>query len=295
MTRRGFAACLAGAATAAPAPAIRLHASNYGLQTLPVEDALAVIRRLGYDGMELCAMPDWPSEPARLSDSARRALRAAAFPIPTIIDSFNLLAPEAEHEATLGRIRADAQLAHDVAPGRPPLLQTVLGGRPGQWPEVRSRMAFRLADWARAAHEARITLAVKAHASQAIDTPERLLALLDDVGHPALTAIYDYGHFQLRGLTLAATMDALLPRASFLTVKDSRVSDGKVEFLLPGQGSIDYVEYFSLVKRRGWGGWVLVEVSRQLQTQPGYDGARAAALAYAHLAPILRGLGLRRA
>jgi inosose dehydratase len=291
MTRRDFAACLAAAA--APPPAIRLHASNYGMQTLPVEQALAVIRRTGYDGMELCAMPEWPSEPARLSDSARRALRATGFPIPTLIDSFNLLVPEAEHDATLGRIRADAQLAHDVSPGRPPLLQTVLGGRPGQWPEVRARMAARLADWARAAEEARIALAVKAHANQAIDTPDKLLALLDDVRHPALAAIYDYGHFQLRGLALEATMDALLPRAAFLTVKDARVSDGKVEFLLPGQGSIDYREYFGLVKRKGWRGWVLIEVSRQLQTQPGYDGARAAAMAYAHLAPILRSLGLR--
>jgi sugar phosphate isomerase/epimerase len=295
MTRRDFAACLAGVAAAASPPAIRLHASNYGMQTLPAADALAVIRDVGYDGMELCAMPDWPSAPARLFDSARRALRASGFPFPTIIDAFHLLAPEAEHAAALGRIHADAQLAHDISPERPPLLQTVLGGRPGQWPEVRARMAARLAEWARAAHEARITLAVKAHANQAVDTPDKLLALLDDVRHPALAPIYDYSHFQLRGLAMAATMEALLPRAAFLTVKDSRVSGGKAEFLLPGQGSIDYLEYFRLVKQKGWRGWVLVEVSRQLQTQPGYDGARAAAMAYAHLAPILRDLGLRGA
>lgn len=289
MTRRTM---LMGLAAAGRGP-IRLHIGNYGMQSTPVDEALAVIRRIGYDGAELCCMKDWPSEPSRLDSAARRRIVATKFPIPTLIENFNLLASEEQHRESLDRIRAAAALAHDIAPANPPLLQTVLGGRPGDWPSLRDVMTKRLGEWAHIAGENKIRLAVKAHAMNAIDTPAKLLELIDRVAHPALTAIYDYGHFQLGGLSMEQTMDELLPRSAFITVKDSKMVDGKPRFLLPGDGSIDYTRYFAKVKQLGWKGWVLVEVTRQLQTAPGYDGVVAAERSYAHLAPILRAAALR--
>jgi inosose dehydratase len=116
---------------------IRLHVGNYGMQTLSVDTALAEIRRIGYDGAELCLMAGWPSEPAQLDAAARRRIRASGFPIPTMIENFNTLVPESDHARTLNRIRAAATLAHDIAPKRPPILQTVLGGRPAEWEQVK--------------------------------------------------------------------------------------------------------------------------------------------------------------
>lgn len=278
---------------AAGRSSIKLQIGNYGMQSMSVDAALAAIRRIGYDGAELCAMPDWPSDPSRLDAGDRRRIRESGFPIPTIIEAFNLFATDEQHRKTLDRIRSAAALAHDIDPKNPPMLQTVLGGRPGEWPAMREKMASRLADWAKAAGEAKVKLAVKAHAMNAIDTPGKLIALLDQVNHPALTAIYDYGHFQLRDLSIEQTMDELLPRSAFITVKDSKVVDGKPRFLLPGEGSIDYSRYFAKVKQMGWRGWVLVEVTRQLQTMPGYDGVVAAERSYAHLAPVLKAAGLR--
>lgn len=263
------------------------------MQSMSVDRALASIREIGYDGAELCCMPDWPSEPKKLDAAARRRIRESGIPIPSLIEAFNLLAPDAALAATPDRIRAAAALAHDIAPDHPPLLQTVLGGRPGEFDKVRDTMATRLGEWARVAAESVIRLAVKAHAMNACDTPERLLWLLDKVNHPALAAIYDYGHFQVAGLSIEETMDALLPRSTFITVKDSRLVNGKPQFLLPGDGSIDYSRYFAKVKQMGWKGWVLVEVTRQLQTLPGYDPIDAAKRSYAHLAPIVKSLGLR--
>jgi sugar phosphate isomerase/epimerase len=154
-------------------------------------------------------------------------------------------------------------------------------------------MAARLADWARVAAENRLRLAVKSHVGSASDTPEKLIWLLDQVRNPALSGIYDYGHFQLMGLGLRATLDTLLPRSSFLTVKDGRMVDGKPQFLLPGEGTIDYGDYFSALREKRYRGWMLVEISRQLQTQPGYDALAAARESYGNLAPLLRAAGLR--
>ena len=274
-------------------PAIRLQIGNYGMQSMSVDRALATIRETGYDGAELCCIAGWPSEPAKLDATARRRIRECGLPVASLLDSYNLMAPDAVLRSTPDRIRAAAGLAHDIAPAHPPLLQTVLGGKQGEFEKIRDVMANRLREWASIAGQGGIRLAVKAHASSACDTAEKLIWLLDKVNHPALTGIYDYGHFQLAGLGIEETMDALLPRSAFITVKDSKLVDGKPQYLLPGDGSVDYSRYFGKVKQMKWNGWVLVEVSRQLQTQPGYDALEAARHSYANLAPVLKRVALR--
>lgn len=228
-----------------------------------------------------------------MSAADRRQIRGTGFPIPTMIESFNTMASDDVHRATLDRIRAAAVLAHDLNAGEPPILQTVLGGKAGDWLKIRDTMAARLADWGRVAAENKIQLAVKAHAMNAVDTPERLLSLLAQVNNPAVVAIYDYGHFQLRDLTIEESMDQMISRTRFITVKDSKLVDGKPVFLLPGQGTIDYSRYFRKVKACGWKGWVLVEVSSQVFKAAGYDPIRAAEKSYSHLAPILSAAILR--
>jgi sugar phosphate isomerase/epimerase len=280
--RRGFLPLLMGPLVAAKNSAVKLYVGNYGMQTLEVDRALASIREIGYDGAELCLMAGWPSEPAKLDAAARRRIRQQPLPIPSMIENFNTLVPDAEHAKMLDRIRAAAALAHDVSPKRPPLLQTVLGGRPPEWEQVKAKMASRLAEWARVAQENRIQLAVKSH-----------IGLLDQVKSPALSGIYDYGHFELLDIDLEASLQTLLPRSSFITVKDGRLVDGKAQFLLPGDGTIDYAKYCSLLKAKRYRGWMLVEISRQLQTVAGYDPIGAARKSYANLAPRLRAAGLR--
>ena len=277
----------------AAASAIRLEIGNYGMQTLSVDRALALIRETGYDGAELCCLPGWPSEPKRLDAAARRRIRESGFPISTLLEAFDLFAPADALRAVSDRIRAAGELAHDLDSSHPPVLQTVLGGRSGDWEKVKDVMVSRLAECARTAAENRIRLAVKAHAMQAVDTPAKLLWLLDKVNHPAVTAIYDYAHFQLAGLGIEESMDALLLRSAFLTLKDSRLENGKPKYLLPGDGDVDYTRYFSKVKQMQWQGWALVEVSRQLQTQSGYDPAEAARRSYSFLAPLLEKARLR--
>jgi sugar phosphate isomerase/epimerase len=71
--------------------------------------------------------------------------------------------------------------------------------------------------------------------------------------------------------------------------------DGNVQFLLPGDGTVDYKQYFAILAARRYKGWMLVEISRQLQTKPGYDPVEAARRSYRNLAGLLEQAGLRKA
>ena len=301
VNRRQFLPWAAMPLWAAPRGPVQLSIGNYGMRMWGVDQALSTIREIGYDGAELCLMAGWPSEPAKLDAAARRRIRQQPLPIPSMIENFNLLVSGEAHARTLDRIRTAAALAHDIAPNiapntapkRPPLLQSVLGGKPSEWEQVKHKMATRLADWARVAHENQLRLAVKSHIGSASDTPEKLIWLLDQVNHPALTAIYDYSHFQLLPLALPVSLETLLPRSSLITVKDARMTGGQPRFLLPGDGTIDYAQYFALLKVKHYRGWMLVEISRQLQVLPGYDALAAARKSYQNLAPGMLVAGLR--
>ncbi|MBL8176033.1 MAG: sugar phosphate isomerase/epimerase [Bryobacterales bacterium] len=290
MTRRSLLALLAAPP---PTPRIRLSIGTYGMQELETDRALALIQNTGYDGAELCLMPGWPTEPSKLDAAARRRIRSTRFPIPSLLENFSLFADDAAHHATLDRIRRAAALAHDIAPDSPPILQTVLGGKPEQWNSHNKLMAARLLDWARVAGENNLRLAVKAHFASACNDPGKLLHLIGQVSHPALNGLYDYSHFQLMNIDLYESLLQLLPHSLFLTVKDGRLSGGNPQFLLPGDGAIDYDLYFRTLRQRNYSGWMLVEISRQLQAQAGYDPERAARQSYRFLSAGLRRAGLR--
>lgn len=294
MTRREWLCVATAPAAFAKAPKVRLSLGNYGMQGMLVDAALATIQRIGYDGAELCLMAGWPSEPAKLDAGARRRIREQPLPIPSLLENLNLLVSDADHQEMLDRIRAAAAVAHDVAAKDPPLLQTVLGGKPPDWESVKEQMVSRLTEWATVAEASSIRLAVKAHVGSACHTPEKLIWLLDRVHHPFVRGIYDYSHFQLLGLDLEKSLTALLPKCAFVTVKDSRSADGRPQFLLPGDGTMDYARYFSLLASLRYEGWMLVEVSRQLQVAPGYDANFAAERSYRFLAPRLRDSKLRQ-
>lgn len=172
------------------------------MQTLEVDHALAPISDIGYDGAELCLMPGWPSQPLRLDAAARHRIRESAFAIPSVIEAFNPMAPDADLQTVPLRIHAAAELAHDIAPEHPPCCRPSSAARPAIGEKDRDLMATRLAVWAKTAGESGIQLAVKAHAGSARNTPDKLIWLLDRVNNPALIAIYDYGHFQLANLAI---------------------------------------------------------------------------------------------
>lgn len=301
-SRRNFfraAAAIAGwtlicskRASAAAAPQTTgLGFSLYGMKTIPIGAALKALMEIGYDCTELPVMPDWPAESAKLTAEGRRAIKAQldqrGIKLSAIMENLPTVGDDAQHRANLERLRRAAEVARDLAPGgeKPaPLIETILGGKAGEFEIVKGRLVDCLGDWAKVAADAQVVVAVKAHIGNATQRPEQLLWLLDQVASPWLKAAYDYSHFQLQELALADTMDAVIPRSVFIHVKDTEHAQVKRGFLLPGEGTIDYVQMFKRLAASEYRGDVVVEVSGQLSNKPGYDPLAAASKCYNHLA-----------
>lgn len=282
-----------------PLATFGLGFSLYGMKSLSLDDALTTCAEIGYDSVELCLLDGYPTATALLSETDRAKLRetlaAKKLRVSGLMENFSLLVDDAKQQQQVERLKAAGKLAHDLAPDAPPPVETVLGGKPAEWDQVKDRMAESLRVWAAAAAEAKVVVAIKAHIMSAVQNPERLVWLQRAVPSPWIKLAYDFSHFQLQGLALDESLTAILPEARFIHVKDGRMSaDQKVEFLLPGEGTIDYGAYFQKLQSLGYRGDVVVEVSGMIFKQSGYDPRVAAQKSFAALAAGMEKAGLRR-
>ena len=281
-------ATLTRTASAADTP-LRLGFSLYGMKTLPTADALKTCASIGYDCVEFALMPGYATEPKRLPGEARRDLRKQLgdlkLTLPALMENLREPTDAAGEKANLERLAAAMELGHALSPESPPVIETILGGKPAEWNTVKDRLVERMGAWARAAEKGKTVIAIKPHVSNALHTPEDALWLIGQVKSPWLKLTYDHSHYALEGRKLADTAKALLPESVFVHIKDEKGMPGKFEFLLPGTGTTNYREYAKLLRAANYRGGVVVEVSGQIFNKPGYDPIAAAKLCYEKLKP----------
>ena len=282
---------------AKPDAPIGIGFSLYGMRSLPLADALTACRTIGYDSVELPVMADWPADSAQFGVDAQRVFREqleeTGLRLSGLMENLVLLAPADGHAANLARITAAGRIARSLSPERPPVVETILGGKPEQWNDVRSAMVSRLKEWGRAADDAGATIAIKPHVAGAVHTPEDAVWLCEETAHPRIKAAFDFSHYQLRGRQLGECLDRLLDKTVFIHVKDARGTQDKFQFLLPGEGTIDYVDYFRRLATGRYQGDVVVEVSGQIHSNKDYDPLVAAKRSHAALAAAARQAGVR--
>ncbi len=303
MKRRGFLASSAAACISAAAAKVcdsgqlakgrsRLGFSLYGMRALPIPQALELCASIGYRSVEIPAMADWPGAPERLSDEStsivRKRLDELELRLSAIMENLTLVANEDVHRANLGRIGRACELSRKLSPNEPAIVETVMGGAPKQWEPTRNAMVERLGQWAEAAKNSGGILAIKAHVSGSAHLPEHVRWLLDQVNQPNLKAVFDYSHFQLRGVDMKAAWKLLESSVVFVHIKDSVGDLDKFRFVLPGQGTIQYPELFRLIGDSATATDIVVEVSGQIHSQPSYDPEAAARLSYANIRSLFQ-------
>lgn len=300
-TRREWL-CGVGAALAAGAVPARerctLSIGTYSLKGLALEEAVRVVAEVGYDGVEIAALPGFDGEPGRMPPErrkdVRRRIEGAGLKLTALMEQLTPAADDAEHKKGLDRLRRVFALAAELGMAAP-LVQTVLGG--GRWDEKKGLYRDRLAGWVELADRAGGVLAIKPHRGGALSRPEEAVWLIRQLGDsPHLRMVYDYSHYAFRDMPLEATVREALPYTAHVAVKDA-VRDGeRVVFALAGEGgTVDYVALLRLLDAGGYRGDVCCEVSSQISGKPGYDPVAAARVCYRNMARAFEAANVPRA
>ena len=260
--------------------------SLYGMKSLPVLEALDECARIGYNNIEICVMKDFSTALAEFDRGTQLAVRDRArkhhMEISSLLIQGDLFHEEDHQKSIIEEIKQAGEISHVLNEKSPPLLESVMGGKTEEWDNGKHMMVDRLTAWADAAQSAGVRLAVKAHFGHAVHSPDRLLWLYRRVNHPALALTYDFSHYKAEGLDMEQTMREVIPYASFIHVKDVTLWP-PVRFLFPGEGTINWVRYFSLIRELQYSGPILVEVSAHIHRLPTYEPLPAAESCYSAL------------
>jgi sugar phosphate isomerase/epimerase len=307
--RRDFLRQIAWTAAAFPALAARstgtigLAMGNHGFKAFSAEEAIKIIAGIGYDGVEFCMLPDYATEPAKASPETRRAIRSLLndyqLALPTLFERIPILGDANEHRAHLERIRRDAQFGHDVnagVGGVKPVIESHLSGDSKDWEAKKHLIVERLREWAEVAGGMQTVFAIKGHNLNLADSSDKILWLTQQVNSPWLRVEFDYSHYQAGGEALGAALDRLLPYTVVVTLQDTKLYTNKPGFerLLPGDGTVDYMDYYRRLLKFGYTGFTICWVGEAFLTKPNYDAIAAAKHCYANIAPVMEKAGVPR-
>ena len=277
---------------------MKIGYSTWGMPKLPIDDALEQLKRIGYDGVEVAVLPGWTTELYTLDGAERSRIRSLFdrydFDMPAVAGHCSVLARDPdEHAKNWARLTGAIDLCADWAgPSGPPVLETVLGGGQDEWEAVEERAVERLAALAAYGAERGVTIAIEPHVGCALDTPEKSLRLLDRIDSPHFKINFDISHFDVLGIPTAESVAALVPHAVHTHVKDQRGRYPDHEFLIPGEGPFDYVDYMREMDKAGYDGYITGEVSMMVHRRPDYDPVAAAELTYKTLAEAFDKAGI---
>ncbi|MCA9073110.1 MAG: sugar phosphate isomerase/epimerase [Planctomycetaceae bacterium] len=272
--------------------------STYGMKSLPTEKALTVLSEIGFDAVELAVRTGWDADSAKLGKKRRQAIRKQLQDLPLRLTSLmeHVFPTDDRNQAeALKRLKLAAELAHELSPENPPLIQTVLGG--GDFEKIKNPMLDRLAEWVKVADATQTTIAIKPHRGGGVSKPSEAVWLIEQLDKPPrLRMVYDYSHYAFRGLPLTETIQTALPYTAHIAVKDAVQEKGRVRFDLPGQaGTIDFPELIRQFDAGGYQGDFNCEVSGHVSGQPGYDSITAAKTCYTNMSAAFQKSGVSRA
>jgi inosose dehydratase len=267
---------------------------------VPIDQAVAHIAGLGYDGIEITVRPGWTTDLPVLDRAERRRilglLAHRELTLTAIAGHASLLEPEpAVLAENADRLKATIDLALDWVQGdAPPYVLTLSGGRTADWEAQHMLFAERLAEIVAYAAQRGVVLAMEPHVDGLVDTPDKMIAILKLVDSPHLRVNFDISHFDIWGIPTADSVAALLPYTVHTHVKDQRGRYPDYQFLIPGEGDFDYVDYLKTMQAHGYGGFINAEVSLMVQRRPDYDPMAAAKLSYQTLARAFEQAGIAR-
>jgi sugar phosphate isomerase/epimerase len=280
--------------------AMSLSYSTWGMPEVPIATAVAHCAGLGFDGLELTVCPGWSTEGTAVTTEQRREIRQLykdhGLALGGLCANTPMLEDDpAEHAANIARFRVYLDLAAELqGDGERLGVSTTSGGAFEDWERVKQRLVQQFGELAEYAEQAGVIVSMEPHVATALSQPEQVLWLLEQIDSPAIGIHFDISHFNVQGLDMDEVVAKLAPHSVHTHVKDERGVVPDFEFLIPGEGEMDYPRYLRAMDRAGYDGHIVVEVSKMVQARPDYDPLAAATQSYNVLAAAFTEAGIDR-
>jgi sugar phosphate isomerase/epimerase len=279
---------------------MHLSYSTWGMPLVPIETAVAHCAGLGFDGLELTVIPGWSTDAAGLDAAERKRIRLLyddhKIELCGMSGNTPLLAADAgEHAANMARLRGYLDLAAELQhPGETLIVTTTSGGGADDWESDKGALVERFGELAEYARQTGVMIGAEPHVGTALRRPEDVLWLVDQVNSPGLTIHFDISHFNVQGMDMETVVAQLAPHSLHTHVKDERGIAPDHEFLIPGEGEMDYPSYLRAMAKTGYDGHIVVEISIMVQRRPNYDALAAATQSYQVLSRAFEEAGIDR-
>ena len=265
---------------------MQLGYSTWGMPTVPIDVSIPHLAFLGFDGIELTVIQRFTTELSTLDSAERKRIAALLeehnLALPAIAAHSNLMDADVEsHKRNMRRLKGGVDLAIDLAQGdNIAAVNTTTGGKPGEWDTKKDFLCERVGELVDYAAAKGVIIAMEPHIGAIIDTPAKVLELLEIIDSPYLKVNFDISHFDIVGMSTEETVSALAAVSVHTHVKDQRGISPDFEFLIPGEGQFDYVDYLKAMQQHGYDGFITAEVSFMVQARKDYDPLAAADLTY---------------
>lgn len=257
--------------------------STYGMPKMGTIPALQMLGAIGYDSVEIVVRDGWDADSAKLSKSRISSLKSE-------LEGQNLrLTSLMEHvfpssgknqETAIRRMKLATQVANELRPDDPPVVQTVLGS--GSFEAMKTELVDRLGKWAEIGETNQVTICIKPHRGGVVSEPKQAVWLLEQLRFPTrLRLVYDYSHYAFRGIGIEESLKVAGASIAHVAVKDATQAAGKVAFKLPGEtGDIDFIRILRGLKEQNYTGDINCEVSGMVSGKAGYNPESAANFCY---------------
>ncbi|MFN8514033.1 MAG: sugar phosphate isomerase/epimerase [Chloroflexia bacterium] len=270
------------------------------MQKTPIDVAVAHCAKLGFDGLEMTVIPRWPTDAADMDADERKRIRklyddhhialcGLSGNTPLLVG--DLARTRQNMEIFKGYLELAAELQK---PGERLSVSTTSAGQPEDWEAEKDHLVEWFGELAARAEELGVIVGVEPHVNQALCRPDQSAWIVEQVNSPGLRLHFDISHFNVQGDPMERVIDQLARYAAHTHVKDERGIAPDHQFLIPGEGDMDYVNYLKWMDRAGYSGYIAVEISLMVQARPDYDALAAATQSYAVVSKAFEEAGIAR-
>lgn len=279
---------------------MKLGYCTWGMPTVPIDTIVRAVAEAGYDSIEPTVTPGYSVELYSMDSVERKRVRqliaSYGLEIPAVSGHASLAEIDEDvHEHNFQRLKDAVDLCVEWTLGdHPPALDMTVGGSPDDWDKLKDLLVDRVGALVEYAESHGVVIAMAPHYRSAITTPEQILELLRLVDSPFLKVNFDISHFVIYGYSVTEAVELMAPVTEHAHVRGARGQVPNFEFLIPGEGDIDFVLFLKEMARAGYQGHITAEVSLMVQERPNYDALGAMKQTYGVMARAFGEAGVRR-